>query len=461
MPTQQNPRLNGVYPTPALGSATPSNNPRNPNNAAEVGRSVFGGVTSSINRATSGLRGATKALAGGPTTPTPPLPPTTGYVPPVGSFNPTAQPSHNGYNPTTAPHGMDMTAPGVKEQHWNMNQNKWFDTPGVDWANSQLPQYEDPWFGEQTNQQLAGTIAQPGAGQQYWNGISGQANTMTAPEATIAGGYSGPNNAQTAFDTMTGRLPGSLQPQFDAYYDRMKQKNMGDVNAQAAARGSYGSSSALNGAIGASLDAEAQRAKAATDFSLADSANQRQWMDSYSGAGRAADLSGTDAFRSNIDAAKFGLDKTKTFGDLAFAAEQMEYDKNKTAGEMAFGVDEHKRGRLQDGISTALKGDEIMGERLEGSSREAGEAQDAREDRINRHLGNIGDFDEDITNFLQTNGDALIGEDGELNDAAIESYIAKTVDERNMSEQDAEVFARDLKAAAEAYAASKGVPKAG
>lgn len=417
---------NGSTQPISLGSAAPAIDPRNPANAPAL----------------------------------PPIPPQS-FVPPVSSFpQPGSVPNQNnqgpnGYNPTTAPYGYDKSAPGVAEQHWDKNQGKWMDTPGVDWANSQLGQFDDPWFGEQTNQALAGNIAQPGAGQQYWNGIQGSANTMTGAESTIAGGYQNPGNAQSAFDKMGGALPGSLQPQFDAYYDRMKQKAMSDVNTQSAARGVYGSSSALNGSIGASLDIEAQRAKAATDFSLADSANQRDWLTNYGTLGRNADLSGSDAFSQNINAAKYGLDKTKTYGDLAFQAENLDFDKKKTAGEMAFDVDDHRKDRLQTGIDTALAGDQLMTNRLTGSANEAGNAQTARENRINGLFGQLSDFTDDVQDFMQTNADTIINADGSINEQELEAQIARMADERGYSDQQREVLARDAEAAAKVIAAAK------
>lgn len=386
----------------------------------------------------------------------PVLPPQTGPIFPDQPAQPISF-GTNGqhYNPTTAPHGMDMSAPGVQEQFWNNNQQLWLDDPNTDWVESTLPQYQDPWFGEQTNQQLAGTIANPGAGQQYWNGIAGQANTMTGAESSIAGGYKGPNNAQTAFDITKGRLPDSFQPQFDAYYDRMKQKTMGDVNSQSAARGAYGSNAALNNSIGAGLDIEAQRAKASTDFMFQDSANQRNWLDSLSGQGRSADLSGQGAFGLNIDAAKFGLDKTKTYGDLAFDAERMDFDKKKTAGEMAFGVDEHRQSRLDSGTSAATIASENRNRNVNDTYDAAGDAQDAREGRINELYGQNANFSNDVVDFLGENFDKLLGADGQMNEQEMEALIAQTADERGWNDQQKEVFARDIKGIISLYKASQ------
>lgn len=360
------------------------------------------------------------------------------------------------YNPTTAPFGMDMSAPGVREQFWSQNQGNWFDSPSLDFVDQQLPQFQDPWQGETTNSDLLSTINQPGAGQQYWNGISGQANTPTGAEKSISGGYKGPNNAQSAFNQTNAAMPGSLQPQFDAYYDRMSQKAMSNVNSQSAARGAYGSNSSLNNSIGAGLDVEAQRAAAATKFSLDDSANQRSWFDSLGAQGRNADLSATDAFGRNIEASQFGLDKTKTLGELAFKSEQMDFDKNKEKGRMAFDIDDHKATRLGAGISTAFGSDDRHRQQLNDAFGAAGDAQGDREGRVNKLHDQVSDFSGDVQSFFSTNYNQLLGEDGQIDDAKLEAMLSKTADERGYDQYQTERLFRDVKAYADTVLGAMG-----
>jgi hypothetical protein len=151
-------------------------------------------------------------------------------------------PGRNGYTPTTAPAGMDMTNPGVQQQFWHQNQNLWMQPPGGQ---------DNPFGGK-------------GAGQQFWNQVQG-----------------GFNQSQQ-----------SLQPQFDAAFDRARDNTVGAMNQQAAARGAYGSSSALNGVGNAIAGIEAQRGQAATDFALKNAANQRDNLSAYGnlafGAGQEA-----------------------------------------------------------------------------------------------------------------------------------------------------------------------------
>jgi hypothetical protein len=152
----------------------------------------------------------------------------------------------NGYQQTQAPYGVDQTMAGAGEQMWQNNQNMWMKGPAMDWVNQGSP--------DNSNQQGNPSAFGPqGAGSQFWTQVQGSFNK--------------------AFE--------SKQPQFDAYYDRARDKAAGAANAQAAARGVYGSSQALNNVGNVIADVEAQRAKAGTDFMLADANNQRQMLGTY------------------------------------------------------------------------------------------------------------------------------------------------------------------------------------
>lgn len=386
-----------------------------------------------------------------PATPAaPPLPP--GTPPPAA---PPVQPiSFNGghYNPTTAPFGWDQSQPGQVEQMWGNNQALWFQDPRLDWVDSQLSQFENPWSGEQQVHGLMGTIANQGAGQQYWNGAQGTFNQMGQG---VGKGYTGPNNAQEAYNMTKGMLPGSMQPQFDAYYDRMSDKAMSNVNSQSAARGAYGSSAALNGSIGAGLDIEAQRAKANTDFMLADSANQRDWQGLLGSQARGADLSGLGIFDSKLAGARFDLDKFKAGGDMAFRAEEMDYNKKKTQGDLAFGLDEMRRDRMGAGIETAFESSDRHRGQLKDAFDAAGQVDDARNTRINNVLSQIGDFEGDVVNFVSQNFDALLSGDQANVDQQIESWLAETAQAQGWDERQIERVRRDTKDAIDALSKAK------
>jgi len=432
------------------------------------------GVQHDPNVAPANLMGAKKpasnsvpeyqgpAIPAAPTTPGapgagPPLPPQNGPIFPQDAAQPI---SFNGgyYNPTTSPYGFDMSMPGVNEQMWENNQDLWFQSPQLDWVDSQLPKFEDPWAGEQKVAGMVDTIANPGAGQQFWNGVQGQFNSMGAG---LGSGYTGPNNAQTAFDMTKGMLPGSMQPQFDAYYDRMKDKVMSDVNSQSAARGAYGSNTALNNTIGAGLDVEAQRAKAATDFMLADSQNQANWQGILGNQGRSADLSGLGIFDSKVRGSQFGLDKAKIFGDLAFASEGMDLDKQKTQADLAFGVDDQALERLGAGISTAFNSQQAHRGQLNDAFDASNNVQNNREDRVNSLYNNVSGFSSDVQNFFADNYDALLSGDQQAFEASIDAKLAQYADQRGWSDTQQAEMKQDILDAADTYFSMFGMPGGG
>lgn len=375
----------------------------------------------------------------------PQLPPSTGPIFPQDPVQPIA---FNGghYNPTTAPFGFDMSTPGVNEQFWDNNQNLWFESPQLDWVDSLMPQFEDPWTGEQKAGEIMSGIADPGAGQQFWNGVGGSFNSMGAG---VSGGYTGPNNAQEAYGITKGMLPGSMQPKFDQYYDRMKDKVMSDVNSQSAARGAYGSNTALNNTIGAGLDVEAQRAKAETDFMLADSANQRDWQGLLGNQARGADLSGLGIFGSKLQGANYDLDKLGTFGDLAFKSEGMDFDKQRTQADLAFGMDDQKLERLGAGISTAFNSDQAHRGRLNDAFNASDITQGNREDRVNNLYNQTTEFSNDVMNYVMQNYDSILNGDQAAFEAQIEAMLGQTADQRGWDDQTKERIWRDAKGIAD------------
>lgn len=448
-PQQSSPRATpgtGAPPAPTTPAAPAA--PTTPPAGTADPSAYLSSIFSAINSAIAGMPGFGATAPG--------TPPPSGPAPQPGPAQPVAfGPNGQHYNPTTAPFGFDMTMPGVFEQMQQNNQNLWFQTPGTDWAYQQLGQFNDPWGYENWVGENASSMGGPSNTGQYWAGIQGSMNTPTGAEQAVSGGYRGPNNAQTAFDMTKGRVPDSFQPKFDAYYDRMKDKVMSDVNAQGAARGVYGSNSSLNNSIGAGMDVEAQRAKAETDFMLADSQNQMNWLNSLANQGRGADLSGLGIFGANLQGAQYGLDKTKTLGDLAFRADAADLSRDQFEADLRKSADDARASRIGAGVSTGLSADASMQGRYRDAFNFANLAQQAREGRINTLYGQNVQFSNDVMGFIVENYDALLGGDQELSDAQIEAMIAQTADERGWDQQQREVFARDLKGALDAAAAAK------
>lgn len=227
------------------------------------------------------------------------------------------------YRSTIAPNGFDQTMPGAGEQMWNNNQNLWLQAPQLDWVNKQLPQL-DP------NQN-------PGQGSQYWNQVAGQYNNPKAQ---------------------------NLQPQFDAAFDRARENAVGAANAQAAARGVYGSSQALNNVGNVISDVEAARAGAASDFALRNAANQRDW--------------------------------TSTLGNLAFGAGNEDLSK------------------LGLGFNTAFRSDEASRDRLNNAFAAATTAQQLQSGRANNAFGNQMTYLNTMLPFLGGQYQGMFDSDSEL-----------------------------------------------
>lgn len=196
----------------------------------------------------------------------------TNFAKPEGQGQPQPnQPNAMGYTATNAPYGVDQTQPGVGEQFWNQNQNMWFNAPQGDWAQGAAPSNE----GQGQHQ---GAFGGPGQGSQFWNQVQGDFNKAGA----------------------------SLKPEFDKAYDRGRDNAVGAANQQAAARGAYGSSAALNNVGNVINDFEANRGKAHTDFMLADRAGQLDSLNSYGnlafGAGKESLNTLNSAFGNSLAA---------------------------------------------------------------------------------------------------------------------------------------------------------------
>lgn len=239
----------------------------------------------------------------------------------------TPMPGKNGYTPTNAPHGMDMSNPGVQEQFWNQNQKLW------------------------TN----GAFQGPGQGEQFWNQVQGNFNKASQ----------------------------DLTPQFNAYYDQARDSAVGAANQQAAARGAYGSSKALNNVGNVIADVEGQRAKASTDFMFQNANNQR---------------------------AALGQ-----FGDLAFGAQGM--GNNRNAMDL-------------NALNSAY-----------GAS---GQAQGARGNRIQNQFNNQATMTGMYMPFLQNQYNGMLDTDQGLVTGSNEANIAGATNAVNQQSQNRAQNSQDL-----------------
>jgi hypothetical protein len=325
-------------------------------------------------------------------------------------------PGASGHSATQSPWGIDQSMPGVAEQNWDQNQDMWYNSPQLDWASQQLPQFGTPGYGEQYNQSQMGQYGKPGEGQQYWEGLQGKFNEI--------GQYNQPNLAAESYQRTVQNLPGSIQPTFDAAFDRARDKSVGAANSQASARGAYGSSAALNGVNSVITDIEAARANRHGDFALQDSANQRNWLDSAANQGRSADLSGLGMFDANLRGAQ-------GFSDMAFRAEGADLARDKFASDTAFGIQDASEGRIGSGIDSALGIDSSRLSRVNSGQNAANSAQEARDERLQGMVDNVSDYTRNVTNFATQQIEAMFqGNDAALQ-AAIEAKLGMTFNNKN------------------------------
>jgi hypothetical protein len=348
-----------------------------------------------------------------------------------GAAQPTAQPAKqnwwdqpqqpptqgaSGHYNTTAPFGMDQSMPGVAEQNWQNNQDKWYQQPQLDWANTQMQTFGDKGFGEDYNQKNVSQFGAPGEGQQYWNKVEGKFNEV--------GQYKDPNLAAESYRRTVQNLPGSIQPTFDAAFDRASEKAVGLANSQASARGAYGSSAALNGVNSVITDIEAARANRHGDFALQDSANQRNWLDSAANQGRSADLSNLGAFGANLS----GLGQ---FSDMAFRSEGADLARDKFASDTAFGIQDAEQGRTSMGIDSALGIDGSNLNRLNAGFNASSGAQTHRDNRLQGALDNVRNFQGDVTRNIGGQIEAMFGGNDAALQGAIEAKLGMTFNNKN------------------------------
>jgi hypothetical protein len=329
---------------------------------------------------------------------------------------PPPKPGKSGHSATQAPWGIDQSMPGVAEQNWDQNQDMWYNSPQLDWASEQLKGFQDPMYGESFNKDNMGAFSAPGQGQQHWDAVSGKFNEI--------GQYNNPNLAAESYQRTVQNLPGSIQPTFDAAFDRARDKSVGAANQQASARGAYGSSAALNGVNSVITDIEAQRANRHGDFALQDSANQRNWLDSAANQGRSADLSG-------LGIAGHNLKGVKDFSDMAFDAEEAGLNQNKFLSETAFGIQNAEAERIGAGIDGALAIDTNELNRTNSGFDASVGAQDSRDKRLQGMVDNVSGYTDDVTKYFTQQIESMFqGNDAALQ-SAIEAKLGMTFNNKN------------------------------
>lgn len=233
-----------------------------------------------------------------------------------------------------APNWMDLTQPGAAESAWDQHGKEFF-TPGM---------------GEGYSWGAIPGITAPGMG------IDFAASTIPG----MSGHMGADNLARDAYFQAQQMRPELGGPGLDPYYDNAKRRASESINQQAAARGSYGSSAALDQNREAFTNLEAEKANREADYNLRRAAEQRGWA---------------------------GLG-----GQLGAAAEQSQLGWMQGLGGLAMNAEEMDLAHKLSGVKTAMGAQEAWLNRLLGGFNAGLGVQGAHEGRINDAFNNALGF---------------------------------------------------------------------
>jgi hypothetical protein len=192
---------------------------------------------------------------GGPSLVTNPAPSGSSYP---YSSSPGLQPG----NAANGVQGVSFAQPGRLESSVDQGVNLTPNTTNQTWN----------WF--------APSMSNPGTGEKYSQYATRLPNQAGA----------GPNNVNTqeAYDWFGQNQP-NLEANMGPYYENAKRRALESVNANAAARGGYGSSAAMDMGNEAITNLEAQRAKDEAEYGLQRANVMQGWGSAAAGAANAAD----------------------------------------------------------------------------------------------------------------------------------------------------------------------------
>lgn len=193
-------------------------------------------------------------------------------------------------------------------------------------------QFLNPTWGETFATGMVPQIAQPGAGQQYWESFgSGLAGNATA---------GGSMSAQAYRDFASRRPDLMSDPGLGAHYDNAKRRALESVGQQSAAAGGYGSSVAQDVGAEAITNLEAERANREADYALRRAAEDRMY-------GTASMMGASQADQNQLGWAT-GL------GRLALGAEEAGLARELGAVAAARGLGQDEVSRLMGGMNAAI-----------------------------------------------------------------------------------------------------------
>jgi hypothetical protein len=144
-------------------------------------------------------------------------------------------------------------------------------------------------------------MTSPGVFEQFQQNQQGRFTGPTASQGFNAGAMQG------FMGTPTQSMQLSQNPNFDAFYDRARERQAGSMNDQLAARGGYGSSAGLDMMMQGQADLNAQQANREADYlaQVAGQADQARAAQMGLGLGAAgqADTTGLARLRAGGEAA--------------------------------------------------------------------------------------------------------------------------------------------------------------
>ncbi len=219
--------------------------------------------------------------------------------------------------------------------------------------------------GQSQTQFQGGDFTQYGPAEQQWQQTQGFYNTPGKGETSAYGtqdkyaasGTPGlTNSSQSWLDQYKGAMPNiSSEPGLDGYYDVAKQRAAESIDQAAAARGNYGSSSAIDQNARAFSDLEAQKAKDEANYNLARLGEQRAWQSAGGQMAGQADANARGNSQMEQQWAQF-------LSGLGLDADRLGLQRQNAGMDAASVAGGAERNRFQDYFNNQL----ALGDRLSG-----------------------------------------------------------------------------------------------
>lgn len=302
---------------------------------------------------------------------------------------------------TAPPAGMSQQAPGVAEQKQQLNE-KFYNTPGAGEKAQGMFAHttSTPMRGERSQYGVADSMLGPGVGQAAANDILAQG----------MGNLGGANPAAQAYQEFQQRRPDlASDPGLDPYYQNAQRKALEGINQNAAARGVYGSSAAMDMGNEAITNLRAEQANREADYNLQRMAEQRGWE------GLGGQLAGQQS------ASQLGW--AQGMGNLGLGAEGMDLARQQGAGSLYGDAQQNALARMGLGYNMASDAQRLGLSRMGQGFGEAALGQGLRDQRIQSMLSNMLAREQLYAPLATGWGQGLMGQDVDLMGAALGGQI--------------------------------------